>query len=130
MAKRTSQFAFSEFLVLSALVALGVQVWMLFPNYGPSLVLMTAWFLLFMRCGLYQRVSSIAVQASIVLLVFYARFRGVAGQDWWLAPFFLADAAFYTLLFSLIHVVSLKLIQLLTVIRKNTGKKKELGDPR
>jgi hypothetical protein len=111
MAKRTSQVTITEFLVLSCLVALGTQPWMLFPNYGPAFVLLAAWLMLFLRYGFHKQVSTIAVQAFIVLLVFYVRFREGAGVNWWLTPYFLSDAAFYSLLFLLLHVVSQKLMQ-------------------
>ncbi len=114
---RTSQVTFTEFLVLSCLVALGAQAWMLFPNYGPAFVLLAAWLILFLRFGFHKQVSTSVIQALIVLLVFYARFRKGAGMNWWLTPYFLADAAFYSLLLLLLHVVSLKLMRLMIAKR-------------
>ena len=124
MAKRASQVSVTEFLVLSCLVALGAQAWMLFPNYGPAFVLLAAWLLLFFRCGFHKQVSAIAVQAFIVLFVFCVRFREGAGVNWWLTPYFLADAAFYSLLFLLLHVVSLKLMRLMIAKRYTTQERR------
>jgi hypothetical protein len=102
--KESSQVSISELLVLSCLVALGVQAWLLFPDYGPGVVLMAAWLLLILRCRVYKNIGTSAVEAFILLLVFYLRFREGAGMYWWLAPYFLADASFYVLLLSFLHL--------------------------